>query len=336
VDISHNKKRHRKRSPENSKEGAKIYEGTLRRRLAEGDSNLGDKNDEAKQQKFEEFVRFWYQTHVLVHNKPSTANRALSIIENKLVPTFGKTPISQISTLQVERFKAASAATGIANKTINNDLSTLGRCLNDAKKWLELDRIPEIALLRTPPPQHHFLTEEECSKLLTHLEQPWFDIAYVALRTGLRLGELRALHWADVNLENRSLVVRYSWCAIAKKVLSPKGNATRNIPLSADIVTLLEGRDQSSKLVFESNGHVLDDKKLNRALSRACKKSQIPKITCHGLRHTYASHLAMKGAPIVTIQKLLGHTDIKVTMRYAHLSKESVAEVASLLSEPLV
>jgi len=334
VDITHNNIRYRRKSPQDTKAGAQAFEMTLRRKLAEGVSLTPDPEQKLRKQKFREFAEFWFKTHVMVHNKPSMIYRTRGILDGKLVPFFGNTSIGSISTLQVERYKAKAASTGLSNKTINCELSVLGRCLRDAKRWFNLERIPDIALLKLPPANHDFLREQECDLLLSALDGLWYDIVYTALKTGMRLGELRSLSWNDVQIENKTLTVRRSWCAISKQHLSPKGNSVRTIPLPEDVVQLLARRCGKGPLVFSEEGEVFSSKHLNAQLERACKSVGLRRVTCHVLRHSYASTLAMKGAPIIVIQRLLGHTDIKVTMRYAHISKSSLAEVIELIGNP--
>ncbi len=336
VDITYNKKRYRKKSPLNSKVGAQAFEATLRKKLAEGASLEDSKNQVQQSQPFETFAWFWFRTHVQVHSKPATIAKTKSILKRKLVPFFGNQPLDRISTLQIEKYKAKTAGTGMSNKTINNELSVLSKCLRDAKQWLDLSAIPNIVMLKLPPSKFDFLNENESRLLLRHLSGIWFEIVYIALKTGLRRGELQGLQWQDVNLEAKSLIVRHNWCSVNYALQSPKGNATRTIPLSDEIVKMLRDRQQSEGFVFSVNNFVFQPVTLGEHLTRACKEAGIRKVTCHVLRHSYASQLALKGAPIAMIQKLLGHTDIKITMRYAHLSQESVNEAVRYMQTSLI
>lgn len=335
VDITHDKKRYRKKSPHNSKAGAQAFEATLRKKLAEGATLEDSKKREKQTQPFEVFAWFWFRTHVQVHNKPSMIAKVRSILSNKLIPFFGSTALDRITTLHVERYKAKIAATGVSNKTINNELSVLSKCLRDAKQWLDLDSIPNIVVLKTPPSKYDFLSERECDLLLRQLSGVWFEIVYVALKTGLRRGELQGLRWQDISLDAKTLTVQHSWCSVKYSLLSPKGNKARTIPLAEDVVEILRRREEKEGFVFAVDDFVFQPVTLGQQLSNACEQAGIRKITCHVLRHSYASQLALNGAPIAMIQRLLGHTDIKVTMRYAHLSQESVNEAVQYMQKPL-
>ncbi|MEM9357946.1 MAG: tyrosine-type recombinase/integrase [Pseudomonadota bacterium] len=331
MDITHQAKRYRIKSPDNTKKGAQAYEATLRRRLAEGKSIEGTEARNRREQTFKAFAEFWYKTHVVVHNKPSTISKAKSVLAKKLVPFFGSRPIEAITTLDIERYKAQQANRGLANKTINNELSILGKCLRDAKKWHSLTAIPEITPLKVPPTNYLFLEEEEAARLLQHVHGIAYEIVYVALKTGLRRGELQGLYWSDINLTNRTLIVRHNWCSVTQALLSPKGNRTRTIPLSNGVCDLLRRRHASDGFVFAEGKTVFDAHNIGAQLASASAEAGLPKVTLHVLRHTFASQLAMKGVSVAVIQKLLGHTDIKTTMRYAHLSQNSLIEAVRKL-----
>jgi len=335
VDITHKRKRYRKKSPLNTKAGAQAFEATLRQKLAEGGVLEETEKREQQAQPFESFAWFWFETHVEVHSKPATIAKTKSTLTRKLIPFFGKKPLNEISILHVEKYKAKIASTGLSNKTINNDLTVLSKCLRDARRWLGLSNIPDIVMLKLPPSKFDFLNEDESNLLLQQLSGVWFEIVYLALKTGLRRGELQGLQWQDVNLEARSLIVRHNWCSVKYALLSPKGNATRTVPLPDDVVEMLRRRQKHEGFVFAVNDFVFQPVTLGQQLAGACQRAGIRKVTCHVLRHSYASQLALRGAPIALIQKLLGHTDIKITMRYAHLSQESINEAVRYMQKPL-
>ncbi|MBU2219171.1 site-specific integrase, partial [Patescibacteria group bacterium] len=154
----------------------------------------------------------------------------------------------------------------------------------------------------------------------------------MVLKTGLRHGELKALNWADINWNNKTLTVRHSWCEYRKALDSPKSNRERHIPLTNELYEMLAQRKQAEGPVFlDERKQRFNSKRLNQEISKACKKAGLREITCHTLRHTFASHLAMAGAPLKVIQELMGHANIQTTMRYAHLSSSSLRETIKLL-----
>jgi site-specific recombinase XerD len=108
------------------------------------------------------------------------------------------------------------------------------------------------------------------------------------------------------------------------------------VPLSQRAIGALKAqRHLRGKLVFcEDSGEPLADHLLRPPLRRACKRAGLREIGWHVLRHTFASHLVMRGATLKAVQELLGHQDIKVTLRYAHLSPNVKRETVSLLDAP--
>jgi len=105
---------------------------------------------------------------------------------------------------------------------------------------------------------------------------------------------------------------------------TPKGSKSRTIPLNAEaLAALTTHRHLKGPLVFsKADGTRLDQDTCRRALERIRKLAGLKKIQWHGLRHTFASHLAMRGVPLKAIQELMGHATIEMTMRYAHLTPD--------------
>jgi integrase len=151
-----------------------------------------------------------------------------------------------------------------------------------------------------------------------------------ALRTGLRLGELIGLRWEDINTNKQILTVER---AIVRQIIgSPKSNKTRIIPLSEDLLHGLESiREKNGYIFWTHRGHFLHRNTCGKNIRRICKNAEMRKIGWHTLRHTFASHLAEANAPIKAVQELLGHSDIKTTMRYVHLSPVALRNAIDLL-----
>ena len=156
----------------------------------------------------------------------------------------------------------------------------------------------------------------------------------LAVRTGLRLGELRALARRDVDFERHQLFVRRA--AWKNVVGSPKSGRHRVVDLCSQAVeALLQTPEASSDLIFAAaDGSMLTKEACKWPLWRACDRAGIGRrLGWHALRHTFASHLVAKGASIRVVQELLGHSDIKMTMRYAHLAPSDRARAVRLLDD---
>jgi integrase len=332
VDFRFKGNRKRVRSPENSKAGAEAYEATLRQRLARGEPLKGTGAELIqKVPSCKEFSSHWYQTYVITNNKPSEQRTKRSCLSVHLVPFFGEVGLDNIGSQMVEEYKTKKLSEGLSPKTINNHLSALGKCLHTAQEWNIIKSTPRIHLLRVPPQPFDFLLEEESQELLLNIrEEPWYTMVLLALRTGLRLGELIGLKWEDVNLNARMITVRRS---VVKGIVgSPKSNRVRHVPLTNESCVALTRLGKSKGFIFHlRNDGPMNDKAPTPAITRMCKRAGIRRIGWHVLRHTFASHLAMKGVSIQKIQTLLGHTDVKTTMRYAHLAPSTLREAIQVL-----
>ncbi len=161
----------------------------------------------------------------------------------------------------------------------------------------------------------------------------------VALKTGLRQGELIGLQWSDVDLQRGKLHVRRTiWRGVTG---SPKGGRERTVDLPASAVDALKGhRHLRGPYVFcQQDGQPLTDGLMKLPLQRAVQRAGISReqgrIGWHNLRHTYGSHLAMRGVPLKVIQELMGHATIEMTMRYAHLAPEARESAVQQLDRPV-
>ncbi len=146
----------------------------------------------------------------------------------------------------------------------------------------------------------------------------------LSLNTGLRQGELFSMEWRQIDIERKTLVVLAS---------HSKGNRTRTIPLNAEALGVLAAiqPEDASGLVFKSpiTGERFNNVK--KAWAEVTKTAKLPDLRWHDLRHDFASQLVMKGAPLYTVQKLLGHSNPKMTQRYAKLAPDKLADAVSLL-----
>ena len=150
---------------------------------------------------------------------------------------------------------------------------------------------------------------------------------------GLRCGEMIALEWGDVDLTKRQLCVRRSdWNG---QVGTPKGGRQRYVPLTRRLTAALaEHRHLRSKRVFCQDDRTPFTRQIvqNRMIL-AARRANVRRGV-HILRHTFCSHLSMRGAPPKAIQELAGHADLTMTQRYMHLSPAALDAAIGLLERP--
>jgi integrase len=273
-----------------------------------------------------------FLTYSETNNKPSTVCAKGIALRMHLVPFFGATRLDQIGPALVEEYKAQELREGQAPKSVNNHLAILRKLLTLAVEWGELQHAPRVRQLRVAPGTYQFLTFEQTERFLRAAAPEWRAFLVMALKTGLRVGELLALRWDDVDLVSGRLVVRRT--AWRDQEGSPKGGRAREVPLSDEAVATLKAhRHLKGPYVFcEPDGKRLTHSRVKDVVPRTCARAGLPKrLTTHDLRHTFASHLVMRGVALKAIQELLGHATIDMTIRYAHLSPDVRRDAVRLL-----
>jgi integrase len=332
------RKRFREVPKVQTRRGAETYE---RQRIAEVLSGRTKEDRQEEQMKAEatkaacpsvaSFAKTFIETYAVPNNKPSEVHSKRMILDLHLVPALGRLQLDKVGPGEIERYKAEKLREELSPKTVNNHLIVLRRMLAVAEEWGLTDRIPRVRWLKVPDSEFDFLTFEVANQLLATAEGEWRAMILVAAKVGLRQGEILALRWKDVDLAAGKVIVRHSvWAGI---VGTTKGWRAREIDLSPDTVVAFKAhRHLRGELVFcNGDGGMLTKNQCRRPLYEACKRAGLRQIGWHVLRHTFASHLVMRGAPIKVVQELLGHRDITTTMRYAHLSQESRRDAVALL-----
>lgn len=174
-------------------------------------------------------------------------------------------------------------------------------------------------------PRIRFLTDDEAIRLVRVCGADLKRLVRAALLTGARFGELSTLRIQDVNLRTAQVYIGES-----------KSGRPRYVPLNDEGLQLFRGLVKgkpNEELAFQKEGHPWGKNHHVRLLQEACKAAKVhPAISFHELRHTYASHLAQAGVDLLTISKLLGHADTRITSRhYAHLADRTLAQAVTKL-----
>jgi integrase len=265
-------------------------------------------------------------------HKPSGINGIESILKWHLVPALGTKRLDAITNEQVQRLKLALSER--APKTVNNVLTVLSTLLKKAVEWGELERLPcAITLLPNPKKTMGFHDLDQYERLLTVARTRGTDTYLMVLAggdAGLRLGEIIALEWRDIDLAARRLTVeRSDWLG---HVTTPKGGRSRQLPMTQRLTAALKAARhlRGERLLCLPDGSPITRDRVIKAVRGAQRAAGIQQGV-HILRHTFCSHLAMKGAPARAIQELAGHADLSTTQRYMHLSPAATEDAIRLL-----
>ncbi len=255
--------------------------------------------------------------------------------------------IDHITTKMIEKWQADTLAKGLKPTSINRALNPLRAIMSIAveKEYLEIHPLKRCKNLDTKDsPNNRYLLPEEEKRLRNQLEirnqaklkqlapgderlygDHIMPIVLVALNTGMRRGEIFQLRWENVSFHDNLITVTAETAKSSRKRYINMNKETQRVLKDWHKHSTREG------LVFPNPG---TGKPLVEVKSMWCniiKDADINNFRFHDLRHTFASNLVMKGAPLYMVQKLLGHSTIEMTMRYAHLSPDSTAQAVALL-----
>jgi len=262
------------------------------------------------------------------HLKATSFKRYMVNIANLTPHVEGKS-LSQISPKMIEHFKSSRIDKNeVAPSTVNRDLACLKRIYNLAIRWgfAENNPVNKVDFFKENSGRLKYLATEEISLLLSVCPPYLRDIVEFVIHTGLRRGELFSLKWSDIDLKNKLLILK-----------NTKNNEERVIPLNDIALNVLRRvpRQLHSEYVFTSpatktGSQIIDIKK---SFKTALEKAGIKDFRFHDLRHTFASHLIMAGVDLTTVKELMGHKDIRMTLRYSHLSPDHKKRGVDMLCE---
>jgi integrase len=318
------KKEIRRHAPQNTRASAVRFERRLRNSIEDGSFESVDPSHTVKTVG-EELLRSLRLT-----KKPSSVAWYEGHLNTHVLPALGPRSVHTITTAAIEKF-AEGLKEGRQPSTVNGVLRVLRRLLRFAARRGYLKTLPEFPRLSEAPRKDVQLSPEQLDRLLAAAEPGWRVLFTLAAHTGLRIGELAALKWEAVDLRNRQLFVRL---AVHDGIEGlPKSNQVRVVPLNGPALAALEGhkRIDGVDYVFTLDGKQLDRRDVRFPLERAVKAAKVPRVTIHGLRHVFGSHLVERGAGLSEVRDLMGHSSLTVTERYLHSRPSRLAEAVARL-----
>jgi integrase len=268
--------------------------------------------------------------------KPSTVAGYRSIVGSELLPHFGDMALESVTPFVIESWQASMTQ---AASTRTKALVLMHGIFERARKVWSLPSNP-VADVEKPPLARSgdlqvFSPEEVWALVRAAASEADSAIFLTAAFTGLRMGELLALRWRDVDFAGSSLRVRANY--YAGNLTTPKSGKVRAVPLAPDVAAVLAqlGRRAhwtgDDDLVFAgTGGDYLDGSALRRRYKAALGAAGLRPLRFHDLRHTFGTRMIAK-ADIRRVQEWMGHADIQTTMRYLHFAPRD--EDARLVAE---
>jgi len=316
-----------------------------------------------------EYLHKWLETHKQ-NLAPSTYRRYRVAVEQHIIPCLGSIPLGKLQPLQIQDFLAKeleegrkdnkkSTGRGLTPATVRYTYTVLHKALKDAVKWQMLYRNPAdyVTAPKAKREEPVVLDEQHVKKLLNELKGTYLYMpTYLAIYTGMRMGEILGLTWQDVDLDRGVVTIRQA--SIQRNADKPEfgqpktAKSRRRVDISPSVVReLREHRKCQLELKLKAgpqwedfnlvcsheNGRPVNPPTLSSRFSRTASKLGLP-VTFHGLRHTHASLLIKAGVPAKVISERLGHSSIRTTMdTYGHLmdgmQKEAARKLEKLLDE---
>lgn len=281
--------------------------------------------NEAKKRTFEELKERYMTEHSKVNKTSTTCIREESIFKH-LSRYFGGLMLAEITPARISDYKSLRIRDGVKPATTSRELQVLRHALNLAIQWEWMETTPfrKVKLDKPNNKIERWITAEEEKKLLD-ASLPWLrEIIIFALNTGMRQDEILSLHWSQIDLFRRTVIL-----------LITKNKEKRTIPLNQTVFDLLKAKSKIryiSGYVFASQaGTKIHARNLLRAFYEARKKAGLEDVRFHDLRHTFATRLVQAGIDLYTVKELLGHKTITMTMRYAHHNPESLRHGVDIL-----
>ncbi len=278
---------------------------------------------------FRDFVEgAWKDAHFGGY-KPSTRKGVRSVLDRQLLPAFGSKPLDRITPERIGRWFDRFSRTAPGNA--NHALDLLRGIMNFAIARGHLETNPARAVERNPRQvPTRFLSREEIGKLHRVLDgqtrdssREQADIIRLLLLTGCRRSEILRLRWSEVDRD--------------RLVLADGKTGPRIVPLNTQARRILERRPRGTNpFVFPSPRDPARPRSRNLAFwYRARNDAGIEDVRLHDLRHTHASHAVLNGVPVPVVARLLGHSDIRTTLRYAHLGDREIVEAAERVGQAI-
>lgn len=304
------------------------------------------------------WLEYWMDSIVRPNRAETTVYAYQKIIDNHIDPALGTVPLKRLTPKMVqEYYTETQRANGLSSNTMRRHHDLLSSALRSAVRQ---DVIPASPMERVEPPrvrttESYFYNNQELKLLYQKIEGNILELAVkLAGSLGMRREEICGLKWENVDLHRHLVLIREARTAYGATIVQKETknrSSVRTLYLPDEVYLLLEqeqARQQQERclrdLEYNPTDHVILDAKgmpyspnaLSLAFTRFVKKNDLPRLTFHGLRHTFATIASCQGASLFDIGKALGHSTPATTGRiYTHLVDRTHEDLVLRVSDAL-
>jgi integrase len=269
--------------------------------------------------KFHDFAKEYLQWSKT--NKKESTYCGDLIMMRHLDNEFEEKMIQEINLWDIEKWKAKRKEK-VKPAPVNRELALAKSLFSKAVEWGKIKESPakkvKFLKLKGSDRRVKFLMADEVQKLISNCSNKIRPVVIIALNTGMRRSELLDLKWDQVNFEQGILTL-----------LDTKNNDRRDIPMNETVKNTLRAMERRGPYIFDG----ITPQIIKYGFSDARIKAGRPDLRFHDLRHCFASGLVMEGVDLNTTRELLGHRDLKMTLRYAHLAPSYKTKAVNVLDK---
>lgn len=286
---------------------------------------------------FSDVMKLWLESR-RAHIKESSYAGYRSKLEKQIFPYFEGLKYSRVEAEHVEAFIADKLSEGLSAKYV----SDMVMMIRSAAKWAEInrnyaDRVRHTQLPKTKAKETVVFSRDQQQRLISAIDRTKSPTAcgvLLTVFTGLRIGELCALKWSDIDFVSGVLHINKSLQRIPVfgkenktevRLTDPKSaTSVRDIPLPGFLLEMLSVyRGGSDDYIVSGNGRCIEPRSFTNRYKALLKKADVPSLKFHSLRHTFATNALYQDFDVKTLSEILGHANANITMRvYVHSSME--------------
>ena len=302
-------------------------------------------SDEKTEMTLPELFELWKQKFSFKLKESTLANYSMKM-QKHLIPYFAEKSLSEITSEEIYAFIRKKLESGLSNRYVSDIITLLKSLFRYAvKKFHIANPMEEVEFKREKTPEIRLLDADEETRLGRFLaENPSRTAMGITLCkvTGLRIGELCALTWNDIDLKKRILTVRHTIQRIQTEnglkktkliITEPKSESSKRIiPIPEFFVEFLKNyQGKPNEFILSGTEKPVEPRTMQNRFAKILKNAKLPSVHFHALRHMFATRCIKLGVDVKTLSEILGHGGVEITMNlYVHSSFERKRECMSL------